>query len=144
MDLTVNVKDITLNIRVVVLVKTKKGYVLEKSPDGYLYFIGGRIKINETSEEAAKREIYEEIGIKVDNLIFKAVVENFFIPKENKPVHEISFVYMTEGELEIPNLVADRVEYPSSEFEKLDIRPKVLKDYILTNNNSSHIIYKGF
>ncbi|MEI6296906.1 MAG: NUDIX domain-containing protein [bacterium] len=144
MDLTINIKDIILNIRVVVLVKTKKGYVLEKSPNGYLYFIGGRIKINETSEEAAKREIHEEIGIEIDKLIFKTVVENFFISKENKPVHEISFVYTTEGELEIPDLTADCIEYPSDEFEKLDIRPKILKDYILTNNNNPHIIYKGF
>lgn len=143
MDLTINIKDIILNVRVAIIVKTKKGFVLEKHPQGFLYFIGGRIKINETSEEAAKREIYEEIGMHVEKFTFKTVVENFFI-SENQPVHEICFVYMTDDELEIPNLLSDHIECPIDDFKNMDIRPKIIKDYVLTNDNSPHVISKNF
>jgi 8-oxo-dGTP pyrophosphatase MutT (NUDIX family) len=141
-DLTVPIENSTLNIRVAVLAKTNKGFILEKSPIGYLYFIGGRIKINENSEEAAKRELYEEIGIKVDKLTFKTVIENFFMEKENKLVHEICFVYMVEEELEINNLPPKLVECSVADFSYMDIKPKILKDYILSSDNRPHIIFK--
>ena len=141
MDLTIPIENSILNIRVAVLVRTKKGFIIEKSPEGFFYFIGGRIKINETSEEAAKREIFEEIGIKIEKINFKIILENFFIEK-NKKVHEICFVYSINEELEVSNLVSSRIECPITDFANVDIKPKILKDYILSGDNKPYIISK--
>ncbi|MEW6617058.1 MAG: NUDIX domain-containing protein [Patescibacteria group bacterium] len=143
MDLEIDIKGTFLNIKVVILVKTKNGFILEKSPNGYFYFVGGRVKINETSEEAAKREIFEEIGIKIEELTFKTIIENFFTLKENQHVHEICFVYTIDHKLEINDLASNYVECPITNFENTDIRPRALKDYILTNDDRPHIIYRN-
>jgi 8-oxo-dGTP pyrophosphatase MutT (NUDIX family) len=90
-DLTIFVNDIKLNIRVAVIIETDEGYIFEKDPKWYYYFIvGGRIKTNETSVEAAKREIYEELGIELENFTIKAIVENFF-EENNIKYQEICF-----------------------------------------------------
>ena len=141
MDLTIKIDKTLLNIRVVVLAKTKNGYILEKSPDGYLYFIGGRIKISENSEQAAKRELLEEVGISDGRLRFTAVIENFFKLKE-QPVHEISFVYSMDEEIEIQKLAKDRIEVPIRDLINMDIRPLGLRDYILSGDQRSHVILK--
>ncbi len=144
MDLTISVKDSILNVRVVILAHTKNGYLFEKNPDGYLYFVGGRIKINETSEEAAKREFFEETGIKVDKVNFKTTLENFFVFENEKKFHEICFFYEVPDELKINVKEFKLVECPISEFAKTDIRPKIMKDYILSNDNKPHVIYKDY
>ena len=144
MDLTIPIENSILNVRVAVLAKTKNGFILEKSPEGFFYFIGGRIKINEDSEEAAKRELFEEIGVKVENLIFKTIVENFFKDGKSRLVHEICFVYTTKEELEINGLVKDRVGCPVADFKNMDIRPKILKDYILSNDSRPQVICKDY
>lgn len=143
MDLTIPVKDSILNIRVAILAKTINGYLLEKNPGGFLYFIGGRIKINETSEEAAKREIYEEIGIHVEKFNFKTVVENFFI-SENQPIHEICFVYMVDKELEIDSKKLKLVECSITDFKNTDIKPVAIRDFILNNDNRPNIVNKDY
>ena len=145
MDLTIPIENSFLTIRVAVLAKTKNGFVLEHSPKGYYYFIGGRVKINETSEEAAKRELFEETNVLAENLIFKTTIENFFkLESENKIVHEICFVYVPEEELVIKELAHNRVEIPVTNFENMDIRPKILKDYIMSGDSRPHVIFKDF
>jgi len=144
MDLTIPVKDSILNIRVAILAKTINGYLLEKNPGGFLYFIGGRIKINETSEEAAKRELMEETGIKTDKISFKTVIENFFIDSEKKFVHEICFVYMVDKELEIDSKKLKLVECSITDFKNTDIKPVAIRDFILNNDNRPHIVNKDY
>ena len=54
-DLSLNVDDFYLNIRVAIIARTKNGFILEKKKTSEYYFlIGGRMKINESSLEAAK------------------------------------------------------------------------------------------
>jgi 8-oxo-dGTP pyrophosphatase MutT (NUDIX family) len=70
--------DVRLNIRSAVIIETENGYISDQDRlDGFYYAVGGRIKINETSEEAAKREIYEEIEIMVKDIKLKAIMESF-------------------------------------------------------------------
>jgi 8-oxo-dGTP pyrophosphatase MutT (NUDIX family) len=128
MDLTLPAGDIVLNIRVAVIVKTEHGYVLEKSKGGYYFVTGGRIKTNETSEEAARREIFEELGITLDHLKLKAVIELFFGPTE-KRVQEICFVYSTT-EVNALALHGAFGEYTIDQIKKLDVRPIVIQQVI--------------
>ena len=39
MDLTIQLDQITHNIRVAVIMKTDKGYIFEKNPEGYLFML---------------------------------------------------------------------------------------------------------
>jgi len=75
------------------------GYVLfaGNERDDYYYSIGGGVHIGESAEEAVKREVFEETGVKyeIDRLAF--IHENFFTGDgslEGKKCHEISLYYL--------------------------------------------------
>lgn len=141
MDLTIQVEKTLLNIRVAVVLKTSKGYVIETHKKGYYFCIGGRVKAGESSLQAAKRELQEETGLVVDNLVFISLVENFYPDPEVGTVQEICFVYKAEGDFNISS------EYNLNEFTKeeimdKDIRPSVIKKIITEESQgiSHHII----
>lgn len=63
----------------------------------YYYSIGGGVHMNETAEEAVKREVFEETGIQyeIERLLF--IHENFFIDESvasGKKCHEIAFYFL--------------------------------------------------
>lgn len=145
MDLTIPIGNSVLNIRVAVLVETPKGFVLEKSTLGFYFLVGGRVQVGETSLEAAKREVQEELGISLENLKLKAIIENFFSETENtsgKQVQEICFVYRSEvkDSLEMGELFA--VLTPE-QINSIDFRPTILKT-VLTQMGDEivHLIEK--
>ena len=143
-DLTLNVDEFCLNIRVAVIAKTKKGYILEKRSN-YSFLIGGRIKINESSSEAAIREIKEEIDldIKEEDLEFKTVIENFFTHEtQNIKIHEICFLYEVKKELENIILGEGLVEYSLEEIKNIEIKPTILQKLLLEEKMPVHVIHK--
>jgi 8-oxo-dGTP pyrophosphatase MutT (NUDIX family) len=129
-----------LNIRVVVLAKTKKGLIFEKHPKGYIYCMGGRVKLNETSLDAAKRETLEEIGVSTDLFKFRGMIENFY-SQDNCMVHEINFVYEITEILEI-KLSENFEEVPEEELQNKAIKPEILKDFILDKTEIKNYINK--
>ena len=54
--------------------------------------LGGGVEPGETSEEAATREVQEEVGLEIANLRLLGVLENLF-RLEGEPFHEVVFVY---------------------------------------------------
>ncbi len=142
-DLTIELGDTKLNIRVAVLIKTKNGYVFEKNPEGFYFVIGGRVKINESSEQAAKREVFEEVGINLEKVKMRAVIENFFSVGSDKYFHEICFVYLAE-ELHELNLGSNFKEFNDMEIDDVDLRPEIMKEIIRGDDNELiHVIYKN-
>jgi ADP-ribose pyrophosphatase YjhB (NUDIX family) len=132
MDISIFINDIILNIRSTVIIETKNGYVFEQDKHGFYYVVGGRIKINETSEDAAKREIYEEIGIKIKAIKLKAIVESFF-EYDNRKYHEICFYYKHKINRKI-NLAKNYFVFNKDEIKTKDIQPKIIYDIIDSKN----------
>jgi 8-oxo-dGTP pyrophosphatase MutT (NUDIX family) len=129
MDISVLLTDIKLNIRSAVIIETEYGYIFDQDKlEGYYYVVGGRIKINESSEDAAKREIYEEIGIKIGEIKLKAIVESFF-ECDNKKYHEICFYYNYKINRRI-HLSENYFIFDKEEIKTKDIQPKIIYDII--------------
>ncbi len=141
MDLTIPLEKITLNIRVAILIKNEGGFVLEKSKGGYYFPVGGRVKAGETSEEAARREIFEELGISVGGLRLTGIVELFFGGEDNR-VQEICFVYSVSDVNDL-KLAEEFGVYTLSQIESLDFRPQIIKEILKsTNDDILHLIMK--
>jgi len=65
--------------------------------------LGGRIEFGERSDETIRRELMEEIGAKVTDLVYLGTIENIFT-YEGEQGHEIVQVY--DGKLVDENLYA--------------------------------------
>lgn len=126
MDLTIPLETVTLNIRVAVLIQKDGGFVLEKSKGGYYFPVGGRVKQGETSEEAARREVLEELGVTTQDLQLRGVIELFF-GRENDRVQEICFVY-TASVVGMLELAQEFGVHTVEQIESIDFRPQVIKE----------------
>ena len=97
-DMCVPCDEGILNIRVgAIIMKDGKILMVGNDINDYLYSVGGRIKFSETAEEAIRREVFEETGVKmeIDRLGF--VHENYFYGDSSsnlgKLIYEISFYF---------------------------------------------------
>lgn len=142
MDLSTLIGDTILYIRVAGIIKTPKGYLFEKKPDrDYLFSLGGKLVINEDSEEGLKREIFEEIGFKVNNLHLSAIIENFFTSKRDK-VHEICFVYKVE-DVFMDTVPEGFIEVSDEDLRKYEIKPSPIISLIESDSTEvKHIVLK--
>ncbi len=139
MDLTIPLENITLNIRVAVLIKKGDGFVLEKSKKGYYFPVGGRVKAGETSEQAAKREVFEELGIVVENIKSRGLVELFF-ERDGNRVQEICFVYSV-SDIDDLNLTDEFDVFTIDQIENIDFRPQLIKEVMRADRDTTlHLI----
>jgi 8-oxo-dGTP pyrophosphatase MutT (NUDIX family) len=141
-DLTFELDSSILNIRVLLLIKYKGGYLFELNTEGYYFAVGGRVKFGESSFEAARRELKEELNSDGLELKLFGLVENFFLMSE-KSVHEVNFVYSGEikDDLDFDNLRSDHQGFDfllPEEVQSSDVRPKVLKDLIVKLSHSEN------
>lgn len=65
--------------------------------DDYLYSVGGAVEMGETAEDAVRREVFEETGVKyeVERLLF--IHENFFEGEgsiDSLHCHEVAFYFL--------------------------------------------------
>ncbi len=139
MDLQIKLQNTTLKIRVAGLIKTKDGYLFEKqSKDNYFFLVGGKVMLNESSEETIKREIKEEINMEVREVNQKSVIENFYT-SFGENIHEICFVYEVK-EIFSGEIPFGFVEIAFDDLDKNDIRPIVIKDIL----KSEKSIFKNY
>ena len=138
MDITIPINGIRLNIRTAVIIETENGYIFEKDKRNRFYWVvGGRIQINENSIKAAKREVKEELGIELEKINLKAIVESFF-ELDNENFHEICFYY-TGKYVDKLELSENFFIFSKDEMEKINIQPKIIYDII--NSKNSEIIH---
>ena len=141
MDLAITVQDTIIYIRVAALVKTSRGFLFERSKKGYIFLPGGKVKLGESSEDAIKREIMEEIGMKAERTTLVSILENFYFNDKEK-VQEICFVFKIDEDF--TGIIPDGfTEVSIEDISKYDVRPKPMVD-ILKNKDKlfKHIIIK--
>lgn len=152
MDLSINIEDYKLNIRVAaIIIHNNKLLVHSNKNDNYYALLGGRIQIGENSEKALKREMLEEMGKEIEITEYIATIENFFESKGEK-YHEIQFVYKAEFEKEedkkieytIKNVEGENdLEYNWIDLKEIDscpIKPQVIKEILKQNKYPVHKI----
>ena len=86
-DISVKKENKKFNFRVA-LVPYKDGKILVQNSvkDGYLSLVGGRVKLNETTIEAVKRETEEELGFELDASKLSLIKVYLFINLTGKNV----------------------------------------------------------
>ena len=100
MDISFKTSEGRFNYRVAgLIVRDNKLLIMQDQGQPYYYVPGGRIKMNEKSEDAVKREIREELRIEVNVNRMLWVNENFFeVETLQERFHEVCFFYLLEIE----------------------------------------------
>ena len=137
------------------IIKNNKLLLVDMDDNGFLCLPGGYVELGETTEEAVRRELKEEIqkDVKIEKQL--GVVENYFINKYSKKMHEISFYYLMDF---VSNDIVDNdftlVENDKGRTIKLDfkwidindlndfdVRPALLKNIINNKLEFNHLIF---
>ncbi len=116
------------------IIKEDKILVCRDKKNKNYFFPGGHIEVGEFSREALKRELMEELSLKTKNFYFIGLVENRYTARK-KEYHEINFIYYTTYYNFKKKSVENHLDFflfSIDEFKKADIRPKKLKEAILT------------
>lgn len=97
-DLTLDTEQGIFNHRAAaVIIHNNKLLAQKNTSSGEYYLVGGRVRFGETSTEAAFREIYEELGVVIENLKPLWINECFF-NHGGRRFHEIGVYYLANIE----------------------------------------------
>ena len=95
-DLTFRMEGGTFNYRVgAIIIHWGRLLLMHNDEEPYYYTVGGRVRFNETTEEAAVREVREETGadLEIDRFLF--FQEQFFDGKvTGTHIHELGVYYL--------------------------------------------------
>ena len=96
-DINIKIYDYILNSRAVaIIIKNNKILFQKRKQDEFWALPGGKIRIDETGEEAIKRELTEELGIENSHIKrVHSISEYFFTFNKNK-YHQYIFAYIVE------------------------------------------------
>lgn len=142
MDLAFKIDNKHFTCRVAAIILFKNKILMVKYKDYPFYYTpGGRVKINESTEDAMIREIKEETGddYEIENLSF---VQERFYTADNQDKHEIVFFYKTKENPKTKNLgnkYTDQGEYEKlylldiDNLCRLNVRPTFFKEIQLNN-----------
>ena len=156
MDITINVGEYLLNVRTSGVIIHNNKILLHKNINEEHYaLVGGRVAIGESSEDALKREIKEELGKEIEITGYISTIENFFPMKDSK-YYEILFVHKFDFKNEEDKKIIetmhnvegkDYLKYEwidMNELEKCDLRPKVIKDILIKENFPAYKVNNDF
>ena len=126
MDCTFKTKEGKFNFRVAAIIKNGNKILMAHNPDdeSCYYSVGGRVKMNETVEDAVIREIKEETGLNCEIERMGFIHENFFTNYVGVKFHEISIYFYIKITDEILNIKNGHLtkDGPQGEFlEWIDI-----------------------
>lgn len=135
-DISTEISGVIVSLRAAALLKRNQYLLMQrKVGDDFYAPIGGRIKVGETSENALKRELNEELALNLKIKEMVIVLENF-VNINNKNYHEISFIYDVECVDELlkngERFVIEDIEFRWISTEEIrakevEIKPEILK-----------------
>lgn len=92
-DVSMHIGNTKFNFRVACIVEYDGKILLHKrDTDDFWNLVGGRVKCNEDTLSALKREMEEELNINITDAKLVNVSENFFY-YDNQNYHEMLFIY---------------------------------------------------
>lgn len=149
-DLTVKLPEGALNVRVgAILKKGNKLLMVWSGTGAHWYTIGGRVRFGESSLQAVKRELEEELGEQAGSLSegeLVAVSENFF-RIDGARFHEIGYYYLFDASalsLKAGDRVCDNDErlgwLSEEEIKRERLFPLFLKEEIPSGGKIRHIV----
>lgn len=148
MDISYKNNDFVFNLRTSAIIYdyTKSKILLFKinKYDFYL-LVGGRIKEFETSFDAIKREVFEELNINISDFKYITTSEEFVI-KNNIRYHQINIIYETTINLateKLINKMNNKNEFNWIDVDELDnfkIYPTQIKDIMLNIFNKNNTV----
>lgn len=100
-DWFVSKAGIICTLRAAALIIRNNKLLVAKSMDYDCYYtVSGGIEINETSEDAVIREVYEETGssLEIEKLAF---IQERFLEVNKQQYHEIAFLYLMKNNAEM-------------------------------------------
>ncbi|WP_427109844.1 NUDIX hydrolase [Lysinibacillus xylanilyticus] len=102
---------------VVIILNEQNDLLLQKRHDGYWGLPGGLMDLGESFEEVAKREVFEETGLVVENLkllnVFSGSKYYFKVPNGDE-LYSVTAVYYTKdisGEMKIDYSESEKMQY---------------------------------
>lgn len=151
-DVAVFVDGIKFNFRVSALIENKGRYLLEKSiKTDFLNMPGGRVHAGESTLDAIKRELKEELKLEnVEPKLIK-ISEQFFV-FDNTKYHELNFVYYVKLKKNNPLAQSDNIQNYDNQTQTMvwikrkDLNKyKILPEFIYNIKKSkkiSHLVNK--
>ncbi len=98
-DIKIKSDDGNFKYRVSGALKHGDKYLFVKMNKNKFYCLpGGHVELGETAEEAAKREMEEELGFKVKVTKYLGEIQNFFMSLDGKPFHEVGKYFEVEAQ----------------------------------------------
>ncbi len=143
MDISYPIDQTRFNYRVGgIIIKDNQLLVITNEEADYFYTIGGRVKINETSLDAIKREVFEETSLKLEPIKLLYFHENFFSESiTNEKFHEIALYFLMSDDFERSEIknasFTERETKESIQWVSLDdlaainLKPAFLKTQLL-------------
>lgn len=151
-DLSVMIENVKFNYRAGLLIEKGNKVLVECNPEiDFVTLPGGRVQTLESSMDALKREIKEEMNIDLDSdrIKMRALIENFFEMDEKK-YHELYFLYKfkvtskdTEFKKDMKNMDSKASYYKwvkKEDLERENLLPVVLRDLVLRNGFETVVI----
>ncbi|MGN1458124.1 MAG: NUDIX hydrolase [Acutalibacteraceae bacterium] len=136
-----------------IITRNSKVLIVTDEDINHYYFVGGRVKMLETTQQTIMREIKEELHISAETAVLSIVNENFF-EINGIDYHEIAFVYKVK--LKDGNLLPCEDEFDMTdtdgvihhfkfadidEIERLPLLPYAIRDKIREAICSEQIIH---
>ena len=157
MDVKIFCDDIKFKYRVSAIFIYNNKLLVNKYDDDSYCLPGGYVEIGETSEEAIKRELMEEINLDFNIDSFVGITENFFVNIRGEKTHGLDFYYKVslKDSNDISKIDYERVENDKEgivchhlkwidikELNKTKLLPLVIRDDITSNVKNFHHIIK--
>ena len=145
-DIRIENNNYNFHIRVVAVIRENNKYLIQQI-DGYKYYVlpGGHTHLGESSIQAIKREIKEELECDIKETKLFCIHENFY-PKNNKIEHWIEFYFKVKLKDKLNNKDWDITEndngkiitshfiwVTNEELKELDLKPSTIKELLINN-----------